>query len=49
MCRNKALVFGWLNGIKRIELQVLMGLPSSGFWAKQGFTAFTDRRFLELT
>jgi ribosomal protein S18 acetylase RimI-like enzyme len=36
------------NGIKRVEVFVLQGIPASGFWGKLGFKEFMDRRFLEI-
>lgn len=35
-------------GIRRIELNVLNGLPASGYWSKIGFKEFMDRRFIEI-
>jgi N-acetylglutamate synthase-like GNAT family acetyltransferase len=36
------------NGIERVEVFVLKGIPASSFWAKLGFKEFMDRRFLKL-
>ena len=36
------------RGIKRVELYVLSGLQTSGFWKKMGFASMMDRRFLKL-
>ena len=40
----------WYRGleIKRVELYMLAGLPAEGFWIKQGFKPFMDRRFITL-
>ena len=35
-------------GIERVELYVLAGLPAEGFWSRQGFKPFMDRRFITL-
>lgn len=50
---GKALVastLAWFReqGIYRIELYVLDGLPASTFWKKSGFKPLMERRFLEL-
>jgi len=34
------------EGIQRVELYVLEGIPASDFWKKQGFRKLMDRRFL---
>lgn len=36
------------QGVKRIELYVLRGLPASGFWEKIGYKVFMDRMFLKI-
>ena len=34
------------EGIQRVELYVLEGIPASDFWKKRGFRKLMDRRFL---
>ena len=36
------------NGVERVEVFVLKGIPASSFWTKLGFKEFMDRRFLEI-
>jgi GNAT superfamily N-acetyltransferase len=36
------------NGIERVEVSVLKGIPATSFWSKLGFKKFMDRRFLEI-